>query len=133
MPLTVLQIIGRVVHGDPDEHPPLKIGGRAHTSAPAAVDNGDIVNAYYDELGYQRVKVDNTISVALPSGIATEATLEFGNLFFGTSIRYYTLTENTLTSVHQFFNTMGGTTLSALTVTYTDSTKETISTIQRTT
>ena len=132
MPLTIIQIIGDLLHGQTDEKGgPIKIGGKSSDTTPSAVISGERVNAYFDTFGRQHVSVDNTISVGIPLGAATEATLEFGNVFFGSSIKFYSLTENTLTSVHQFFNTSGGSTLAALIVTYTDSTKETISTIQR--
>ena len=45
-------VVGDNRHGGVDEgFPPVKIGGVASTSTPTAVDNGDRVNAYFDEYG----------------------------------------------------------------------------------
>lgn len=50
---------GTVAHDSPDTaDAPLKMGGVATTSEPAAVANADLVNAYFDTTGHQHVKVD---------------------------------------------------------------------------
>lgn len=49
---TVKKIVaGDVAHDAADSGNPLKVGGKAHTSAPTAVANGDRVNAYFDANG----------------------------------------------------------------------------------
>jgi len=47
---------GDVAHDAADSGNPILVGGRAHTSEPAAVANSDRVRAYFDENGYQRIK-----------------------------------------------------------------------------
>lgn len=49
------QVIGDIAHDDSDtsSNNPVKIGGRAKSSAPTAVVNDDMVNAYFDLQGYQ--------------------------------------------------------------------------------
>lgn len=49
-------IEGNIAHDAVDSGNPVKVGGKAHTSEPAAVANNDRVNAYFDENGYQRTK-----------------------------------------------------------------------------
>ncbi len=44
-------LVGNVKHDDADYGAPIKIGGKASTSTPTAVANGDRVNAYFDEEG----------------------------------------------------------------------------------
>ena len=47
---------GPIGHGNPmNEGAPVIVGGKAVTSTPAAVDNGDAVTAYFDEFGRQHV------------------------------------------------------------------------------
>jgi hypothetical protein len=48
---------GHVDHDSEDIGYPIKIGGKASTSKPVAVANGDRVNAYYDEYGQQYVEL----------------------------------------------------------------------------
>lgn len=71
-------------------------------------------------------------TVSLPTGAATESTLEFGSVFFGDTIRYYELTQTSTTDTHNFYDSNGGTLVARLVITYTDSTKETIDSIERT-
>lgn len=47
---------GNVAHDGADSGNPIKIGGKATTSEPAAVANNDRVNAYFDANGYQHIK-----------------------------------------------------------------------------
>lgn len=59
-----MPVKGTVLHDAADTgDAPLKIGGVATTSQPAAVANSDLVNAYFDSTGHQHVKVDNTVTV----------------------------------------------------------------------
>jgi hypothetical protein len=51
-----LYVGGEVAHDGADVGNPNKIGGKASTSEPAAVANGDRVDAYFDANGYQLVK-----------------------------------------------------------------------------
>lgn len=44
-------VSGDVAHDAADSGNPLKLGGKASTALPAAVANGDRVNAYFDEYG----------------------------------------------------------------------------------
>jgi hypothetical protein len=54
---TVLPVGGNVAHDAADSGNPVKIGGKATTSEPAAVSaNNDRVDAYFDDKGYQHVK-----------------------------------------------------------------------------
>lgn len=65
---------GDVAHDDVDSGNPVKTGGKAHTSEPTAVANGDRVNAYYDENGYQRVKAVNPDGTSILFAAGTTAT-----------------------------------------------------------
>ncbi|MGV3720084.1 MAG: hypothetical protein ACO1SX_04160 [Actinomycetota bacterium] len=58
---------GDVEHDGVDGGAPLKIGGRAAASAPSAVSAGDRVNAYFDTVGRQVVKVDAPAGSVLAS------------------------------------------------------------------
>lgn len=58
------QVQGDVAHDAVDSGNPIKGGGRAHSSTPTPVSNGDRVNAYFDTEGFQHVKVDNTVAVS---------------------------------------------------------------------
>lgn len=72
-----MPVVGTVAHDSPDTgDAPLKMGGVATTSEPAAVADADIVNAYFDETGHQHVKVDAS---ALPAGASTSALQTTGN------------------------------------------------------
>ena len=46
---------GTVAHDAVDANNPVKIGGKASTSKPTAVSDGDRVNAYFDQFGRQHV------------------------------------------------------------------------------
>lgn len=79
-------------------------------------------------------------SLPLPSGASTAAnqttinsTIEFGNLFFGDTIRYASLTQASTTDTWTFKTASAGTTVAVIVITYTDSTKATISNVERTT
>ena len=50
---------GNVDHDAADLGRPIKIGGRARTAVPAGVQNNDRVDAYFDEEGYQHIRIDN--------------------------------------------------------------------------
>lgn len=52
--------VGSVAHDAADSGNPLKIGGKASTSTPTAVANGDRVDAYFDSEGRQAVFSDRT-------------------------------------------------------------------------
>lgn len=65
-PIYAIPVAGDVAHDAADSGNPVKVGGKAHTSAPSAVANGDRVNAYFDDTGHQHVKVDGS----LPAGTA---------------------------------------------------------------
>lgn len=54
----VARVHGSTAHDAVDAGNPIKIGGKASTSEPAAVANGDRVDAYYDANGYTHVKVE---------------------------------------------------------------------------
>lgn len=240
MPIGITRIEGDDRHDDVDQaRAPLKIGGKASTSVPAAVSDGDRVNAYFDEFGRQHVAIDTTLSASitgpvdtelttadlntgagtdtravvglvlaeagggtlvgsanpmpvslpataataanqateiaslasidagipaalgqttmaasmpvtlasnqstipvsvaslpLPSGAATESSLEFGNVFFGTTIRYAALVQASTTDTWTFRSVnSSGTIVAVIVITYTDSTKATISNVARTT
>ncbi len=69
---------GTVAHGAVDDRNPVKIGGKAVAAEPAAVDDGDRVNAYFDLNGRQHVVVDESIDVEV-SGDAAHDALDAGN------------------------------------------------------
>lgn len=55
----VEEIQGNVAHDVVDSGNPVKIGGKASTSEPSAVVDGDRVNIYVDEHGYMHIKGAN--------------------------------------------------------------------------
>lgn len=59
-----IPMVGDVAHDAADSGNPVKIGGKAATSAPTAVTNGDRVNAYFDTNGRLVTLIDS----ALPAG-----------------------------------------------------------------
>jgi hypothetical protein len=71
------------VHGDPDAVPPVKIGGKASASPPAAVDDGDMVNTYHDLQGRIVTQAEppkaSTSSVTSVAGNAGNVTLLAAN------------------------------------------------------
>lgn len=54
----LLKTAGNVAHDSADVGHPVKIGGKAASSEPAAVAAADRVDAYFDTTGHQHVKVD---------------------------------------------------------------------------
>jgi hypothetical protein len=61
-------VSGDTAHDSPDAGEPIKIGGKASSTEPAFVGNGDRVNAYFDLFGYQQVKAritDGTDTAAI--------------------------------------------------------------------
>jgi hypothetical protein len=74
---TGLTIDGNAAHDDPDVGNPIKFGGRAHTSTPAAVGNNDRVNAYFDEYGRLHVFDENGSSAA--AGDVAHDAVDSGN------------------------------------------------------
>lgn len=69
------RITGDVDHDTTDSGKPVKIGGRAATSIPTAVDNGDRVNAFFDENGRLVVKID----LPLPAGTNNIGKVDLGS------------------------------------------------------
>ena len=63
---------GNVAHDAADSGNPIKVGGRAHTSNPTAVANGDRVNAVYDTQG--RAIVSMSIGPAMVAGVSADIT-----------------------------------------------------------
>lgn len=61
---------GDIAHDAADSGNPLKIGGKAATSTPAAVADGDRVNAFFDERGRQAVWDGNT-TISVDDGAGT--------------------------------------------------------------
>lgn len=53
--------VGTVAHDAPDAGNPLKIGGKAYTSAPSAVSDADRVDAYFDTQGRLQTRVQGLI------------------------------------------------------------------------
>ena len=111
-------------------------------AADVAVTNFPSVYPINDNGG--SITVDGTVSISgtvaisaaslpLPTGAATESSLEFGNVFFGTTIRYATLTQASTTDTWTFKTASAGSTVAVIVITYTDSTKATISNVERTT
>ena len=84
--LTIGNVSGDTAHDAADSGSPLKIGGKAHTSEPAAVANNDRVNAYFDANGYLMVK--STLSAAASNLVdtnnSTTTPLGGGATFTGT-------------------------------------------------
>lgn len=65
------EINGDVAHDAADSGNPVKVGGKAATSTPAAVSNGDRVNAYFDEYGRLVVKAVPVDSSGTEQGTST--------------------------------------------------------------
>ena len=79
---------GNIDHHSPDSGRPVKIGGKAKTSAPAAVSNNDRVDAYFDEFGRQHFILDSatfpTLNIQLFQTVTTtQGTL---NVFLGSQV-----------------------------------------------
>jgi len=64
MPITIINVESRILHGDTDEGGPVKIGGKAYDTTPSAVLTGQRVNAYFDTEGYLRTKTIITSGAA---------------------------------------------------------------------
>lgn len=64
---------------------------------------------------------------------SVENLLDYGSVFFGDTIKYASLSQGATTDTWTFKTAAAGTTVVVLVITYTDSTKDTISTIERTT
>jgi hypothetical protein len=73
-----------------DSNGPVKIGGRASTSLPAAVANGDRVNAYFDANGRQVVALDQP----LPAGTNALGTVGHGKTLKSVSLSLSTSGDN---------------------------------------
>lgn len=58
-----VSVSGDVAHDSPDAGEPVKIGGKASTTAPTAVAVGDRVNAWFDTFGKQHVAIEGTVTV----------------------------------------------------------------------
>lgn len=80
-------------------------------------------NGEYD---YQKLKVNSSRELVV-------ADIDLGNVFFGTTIRYAALTQAATTDTWTFKTASAGSTVAVIVITYTDSTKATISTVERTT
>ncbi len=80
-------IVGNEMHDDPDSQGPVKIGGKAATSTPAAVSAGDRVDSYFDEFGRQAV-FDGGASLTVDAPVATPiaARLSDGAAFYDTIV-----------------------------------------------
>jgi len=60
-----LEVVGDVAHDAADSGNPVKVGGKAATSTPSAVANGDRVDAFFDEYGRLNVKSEPLASGGL--------------------------------------------------------------------
>ena len=118
-------------------------------AADVAVTNFPSVYPINDNGG--SITVDGTVSISgtvaisaaslpLPTGASTAAnqttinsSIEFGNVFFGSTIRYAALTQASTTDTWTFKTAAAGSTVAVIVITYTDSTKATISNVERTT
>lgn len=96
-----MPVKGTVAHDSPDtDDAPIKIGGRASTSVPAIVGDGDSVRAYFDTAGRLQVNMDK-----LPlTAFGDLRTAELTPVFQGTFEYTVTNTEITTTTI-----TNGGT------------------------
>lgn len=72
------QVRGDTAHDAADSGNPVKIGGKAATSAPAAVANGDRVNAYFDDVGRQAV-FDGGTTISIDDGAGNISIDDGGN------------------------------------------------------
>lgn len=68
-PEVIGAITGDVAHDAADSGNPLKIGGKASTAKPAAVSNGDRVNAWFDEYGQMHIILENSNNIVGKMGI----------------------------------------------------------------
>ena len=66
-------VSGNEQHGAADVGNPVKIGGKASASEPLPVDNGDRVDAYFDEYGRQHVVVDASLGGEVVGNSAHDA------------------------------------------------------------
>jgi hypothetical protein len=85
----VARVHGSTAHDSVDAGNPIKIGGKASTSEPAAVANGDRVDAYYDANGYAQVKVQELPApAALSDAFVAVDVSQIGafNMLYDTSI-----------------------------------------------
>lgn len=88
--------IAAVAHGDSDNQSqnPVKFGGVARTTNPTAVDNGDRVNATFDDVGRQ-ITVPYQVRDLIATASATTSTLAEVTLFAGTAGEFHDLIEMT--------------------------------------
>lgn len=83
-------VAGTVAHDAVDAGNPIKIGGKASSSAPADVAAGDRVDAYFDLKGRQKVDGSDVVqpvsatSLPLPTGASTSANQATGNASLAT-------------------------------------------------
>lgn len=71
---------GTVAHGAADAYNPVKVGGKASTSLPTAVDDGDRVNAYFDQYGRQHCVLDGwSATVGVCTGNEAHGAADVGN------------------------------------------------------
>lgn len=71
---------GTNAHGAEDAHNPVKIGGKASTSLPGAVDDGDRVNAYFDQYGRMHCVLDGwSAEVGVCTGNEAHGAVDVGN------------------------------------------------------
>jgi hypothetical protein len=82
------QVVGTVAHDGVDAGNPVKVGGKAETTAPSAVSDADRVDAFFDEFG--RLIVRNKARTGTTSSVADQATsttlLALNELRLGASI-----------------------------------------------
>lgn len=70
------RMIGNIAHDAADAGEPIKQGGKASTTRPAAVSNADRVNAYFDEYGRQIGMLDGKAIVLHASAAETASATE---------------------------------------------------------
>ena len=88
-------IQGDRAHDATDRGSPVKIGGKASTSAPTDVANGDRVDAYFDAKGRLVVFVDSTASSSSPRTANVIKTVAAVAITAGTGATIWTPTAGT--------------------------------------
>lgn len=81
-------VAGDVDHDAADSGNPVKVGGKAYSSTPAAVAASDRVNAYFDTTGHQHTKVDNNVTVTTAKTLGFATPLKGGEGFLGDEDAY---------------------------------------------
>jgi len=93
-----VSIVGNVGSGSTDSGNPVKIGGVANTANPAAVANGQRVNASFDPLGKQIVRANGPRGVFVSGNVSATTTVSTLVLAAGSAGVFNDLTKIVITN-----------------------------------